>query len=257
MWRGGGWELGRCRWSGGAGRRRGRWGGRGALRLRARGWGCGARRCRSCLREGLHQDPGCFRLFRRPSHVLASTPTQSKGSFAMKRTSSLLHCAFETRLFWVVLPRQCCGEGKTVSKRCEKFTPRTSRERRGFSGRNLQGCQWGTAPLRSPRVSAREAPSVLEILSRPPRSLWEAVRRGGGRGRGGGPELASGPHFQQFCSVSTDAGVLRCLALRGSQTRPVRAIPERLRNGAFFISCVVCLLADAQRALSTDPGYCS
>ena len=44
--------------------------------------------------------------------------------------------------------------------------------------------------------------------------------------RGGGPELADGHRFRRFCSVGSHAGVLRCLALRGSQTRPVKAILE-------------------------------
>ena len=45
-------------------------------------------------------------------------------------------------------------------------------------------------------------------------------------GRGDGPELADGPRFRRFCGGCSHAGVLRCLALRGSQTRPVEAILE-------------------------------
>ena len=45
-------------------------------------------------------------------------------------------------------------------------------------------------------------------------------------GRGDGPELADGPRFRRFCGGGSHAGVLRCLALRGSQTRPVEAILE-------------------------------
>ena len=46
------------------------------------------------------------------------------------------------------------------------------------------------------------------------------------RGRGGGPELPGAPHVQQFICGGRHAGVLRCLPLRGSQTRPVKAILE-------------------------------
>jgi len=38
--------------------------------------------------------------------------------------------------------------------------------------------------------------------------------------------LADDPHFRQIYSVDNEANVRHCLALRGSQTRPVKAIPE-------------------------------
>ena len=66
----------------------------------------------------------------------------------------------------------------------------------------------------------------LEIATR--HSLDSCQRPGSGAvgERGGGPELADGHCFRRFCSVGSHAGVLRCLALRGSQTRPVKAILE-------------------------------
>ena len=57
-----------------------------------------------------------------------------------------------------------------------------------------------------------------------------------------------------FCSAGRHAGLLRCLALCGSQTRPVRAIPEicAMAQSSSGVSCACLQVPDEVSALIQD-----